>query len=36
MKIKIKPRDTLGSYQTTVETEVLVPKQMYDKMKKVK
>ena len=33
MKIKIKPKDTLGSYQTTTETEVLIPKQMYDKMK---
>ena len=25
-EIKIKPRDTLGSYQTTAEAEVLVPK----------
>lgn len=28
----IKPKNTLGSYQTTVETEVLVPKQFYDKI----
>ena len=33
-EIKIKPKDTLGSYQTTAETEVLIPKQMYNKIKK--
>ena len=34
--ISIKPIDTLGSYQTTGETEVLIPKQRYDKMKEKK
>jgi len=29
---KIKPIDTLGSYSTTAETEIIVPKQKYDKI----
>ncbi|MDD3035250.1 MAG: NAD(+)--dinitrogen-reductase ADP-D-ribosyltransferase, partial [Bacteroidales bacterium] len=34
MEIKIKPIDTLGSYQTTAESEVLVPKKVFDRVSK--
>ena len=32
-EIIVKPKDTLGSYQTTAETEVLIPKESYNKIK---